>query len=118
MKTARTRPRGDVSADLLGEMLTHPYFESAPPKSAGHREFGAQFAWRMQSIAESLKVSRDDILATAAALTGVTVADACDRFVGKGVIDTMFLTGGGRAQSRDRVRARTTAERNRHPAHR
>lgn len=85
----------DVSADLLSEMLGHPYFAADLPKSAGHREFGARFAWRVQTIAESLRVSRDDTLATAAALTGVTIADALERFIGRGVIDQVFLTGGG-----------------------
>jgi anhydro-N-acetylmuramic acid kinase len=87
---------GHVSADLLAEMMKHPYFELAPPKSAGHREFGAAFAWRAQSIAEALRVSRDDTLATAAALTGMTIADACERYLApQGPIDEMFVTGGG-----------------------
>jgi len=88
--------KGTVSAPLLDEMLAHPYFAQSPPKSAGHREFGAPVAWRMQALAESHGVKRHDVLATAAMLTSTTIADALDRFVRpRGGIDEVFLTGGG-----------------------
>lgn len=88
--------RGAASADLLDELLAHPYFTLAPPKSAGHREFGAQFAWRLRTLAESHGVDRDDTLATAAALTAATIADGLERFVApKGGVDELYLTGGG-----------------------
>lgn len=87
---------GTPSEVLLAEAMKHPYFGTAPPKSAGAREFGAAFAWRLQSVAESHGVSREDTLATAAQLTAATVADACDRFVRpRGAVDEVFLTGGG-----------------------
>ncbi len=88
--------RGNVSADLLTEMMKHPYFAADLPKSTGHREFGAAFAWRMQSIAEASGVGPEDLLATAAALTATTIADAYDRHIGpRGGADELYLTGGG-----------------------
>jgi anhydro-N-acetylmuramic acid kinase len=87
---------GTLHPELLDVSLSHPYFAAPPPKSAGHREFGAPFAWQLNSRAESLGVGREDTLATAAELTARTVIDACERFlVPRGGIDELFLTGGG-----------------------
>lgn len=88
--------QGSVSQALLDEVMQHPYFAADPPKSAGHREFGAPFAWRLQSMAESKGVSRADTLATATALSAATIADACEKhIVPRGGIDELYLTGGG-----------------------
>jgi len=86
--------RGKPSPELLEELLAHPYFATKPPKSAGHREFGPAFAWGLRSRAQALGLSRDDALATAAALTVESVARAL-ALAAEPPPEELFVTGGG-----------------------
>jgi anhydro-N-acetylmuramic acid kinase len=87
---------GKASTQLIDEFIQDPYFEKTPPKSAGHREFGAPFAWQFKARADQLGLGRDDVLASAAVLTAKTIADAIGDFVKpKGPVDTVFIGGGG-----------------------
>lgn len=92
---ARAR-QGRSSRELVDEYLRLPYFSKAPPKSAGHREFGASFAWRFKSQAEQMELSRADTLASAVALTTQSVTRAIGEFVKtKGPVDAVYVSGGG-----------------------
>lgn len=86
---------GTVSEDVVEQMMTHPFFAASPPKSAGHREFGPHFAWTLKNAAEARGLSREDMLATAAALTVRGVVDAIRRFLPVGGVQELFVTGGG-----------------------
>jgi anhydro-N-acetylmuramic acid kinase len=88
--------QGEPVQGLVDEFLENPYFEKPPPKSAGHREFGAPYAWRFQSRAEELGLRRADTLASAVSLTTRTIAGAIEDFVkNRGSIDTVYVSGGG-----------------------
>jgi anhydro-N-acetylmuramic acid kinase len=87
---------GRAHSDVLATMRNHPFFALPPPKSAGHAEFGPQFAWQMQKIAEAHGLTREDSMATGAALTAETIADALETYVmPRGSVDEIFVTGGG-----------------------
>ncbi|MFH1754862.1 MAG: anhydro-N-acetylmuramic acid kinase [Candidatus Latescibacterota bacterium] len=87
---------GTPSGTLVDTFLTHPYFELAPPKSAGHREFGAPFAWEFLSSGKEQGLKREDVMASAVMLTTRSISDAIDRFVTPhGAVDEVFVSGGG-----------------------
>jgi anhydro-N-acetylmuramic acid kinase len=86
---------GRVSEAVRDEMLRHPFFAAAPPRSAGHREFGPPFAWALKTAAEGHGLSREDVMATAASLTVAAVVDAVARFLPAGGIGAVYVTGGG-----------------------
>jgi anhydro-N-acetylmuramic acid kinase len=86
---------GTVSGELLEQMLRHPFFSAPPPRSAGHREFGPPFAWTMKNAAEVAGLAREDLLATATALTARAVVDSIRRFIPVGAVSELFVTGGG-----------------------
>jgi anhydro-N-acetylmuramic acid kinase len=86
---------GTPSPETIERMLRHPYFVAAPPKSAGHREFGPPFAWTLKTTAEARGASPEDVLATAVALTVEGIADAMRRFLPENGVDEVFVTGGG-----------------------
>jgi anhydro-N-acetylmuramic acid kinase len=86
---------GMVSAEVRDQAMRHPFFAAVPPKSAGHREFGPDFAWSLKTAAEARGLSREDVMATAAAVTVAGVADAVARFLPEGGVDEVFVTGGG-----------------------
>jgi anhydro-N-acetylmuramic acid kinase len=86
---------GTPSEEIVASLMRHPFFDAAPPKSAGHREFGPAFAWTLKNAAEAKGLSREDVLATAVRLTVIGIVDAVSRFLPEGGVDEMFVTGGG-----------------------
>jgi anhydro-N-acetylmuramic acid kinase len=87
---------GKPSRELLDEFMENPYFEKPPPKSTGHRDFGAPFAWRFQSRGEQMGLSRTDILASGSELTSRTISLAVKAFVqSRGGVDAIYVSGGG-----------------------
>jgi anhydro-N-acetylmuramic acid kinase len=87
---------GQPAHALVETFLALPYFEQAPPKSAGHREFGGRFAWEFLSRAEADQLSKADTLASAVALTTRAIYEAIRAHVmPEGDIDEIFVTGGG-----------------------
>lgn len=88
--------QGQPDMKLVDKWLGLPYFSQSPPKSAGHGEFGAPFAWEFLSQARAQGLTREDVLATAVMLTVKSIAQAVDRFVKpKGGVDEVFVSGGG-----------------------
>ncbi|NUQ00011.1 MAG: anhydro-N-acetylmuramic acid kinase, partial [Armatimonadetes bacterium] len=80
---------------LLEELLADPFFQAEPPRSTGRERFGDAYASRLREIGEQLGLSLEDLLATAAELTAVTVADAIGRFLSPGGVDAVYVSGGG-----------------------
>jgi anhydro-N-acetylmuramic acid kinase len=94
-RDGRLAASGRVLAEILPSLLRAPYFLHRPPKTAGREEFGREF------VAEFLRRCRgsrkQDIVATATALTVRSIADALRRFVvrKKGVFEDLIVSGGG-----------------------
>lgn len=91
---------GRVLEPVVRKILQHQFFRKKPPKTAGREEFGREF------VAEFLRMCRggrkQDVVATATALTAKSIADAVKRFVlqkaGFASIagtNEMILSGGG-----------------------
>ena len=82
--------RGRVHPALLRRLLRHPFFRRPAPRTAGREEFGREFVAAL--LRE--KASREDLLATATALTADSIAGAIRRF-SPGPIDDLVISGGG-----------------------
>jgi anhydro-N-acetylmuramic acid kinase len=94
-------------------LLRLPYFQQAPPKSAGREQFGRQLVERFFLGAETRRSAGrrgpndfrprigtdarpEDLLRTATELTARTIAGALDRWVvGKIAIHRLVVSGGG-----------------------
>jgi len=88
-RTATGRP----DETLLARLLSDPFFVAPPPKSTGREAFGAAFVERL--VAEG-PAAPHDLLATAAALTARSVADAYRRHVApRHPLDRLVASGGG-----------------------
>ncbi len=68
--------RGHVNRPLLASLLRDTYYKSRPPKTAGREQYGAHFAERFLAT----KLSHEDLIATATALTAATIAAGVTRF--------------------------------------
>ena len=88
--------QGKIHSGLIQSMLNLSYFAVSPPKSCGREQFGAEFTDYFLNAANLLKLSPQDILATATALTAETIAQAYRNFLlPRGAIDTVIVGGGG-----------------------
>ena len=89
--------QGSSDAALLDTLLSHPYFDQAPPKSTGREQFGASYVDELLSAARARGLSSHDILATATRLTAVSIHDAVDRWadVRPNALHEVIVGGGG-----------------------
>jgi len=92
----RLAGEGQVSAQLLQELMRHPFFRRRPPRSTGRDEFGSRFAVSALGKARRLGLSPADLLATVTALSAQAIGDAVQEFVlPAGPVDEVIVSGGG-----------------------
>jgi anhydro-N-acetylmuramic acid kinase len=91
---------GVTQQRILSDVLRHSFFRRPPPKTAGREEFGREFVREFLRRCGGLR--KQDIVATATALTARSVADAVQRFVigpsagePRHAYRDMVLSGGG-----------------------
>ena len=98
----RIAASGKVVDRVLTKILQRDFFRKAPPKTAGREEFGREF------VREFLRLCgrrpKQDVIATATALTARSIADAVQRYTAKqgsrkSNFTEMILSGGGAKNS-------------------
>jgi anhydro-N-acetylmuramic acid kinase len=91
---------GNVIEPVLRRMLANKFLRRRPPKTAGREEFGREFV--RQFLEACGKARKQDVVATATALTARSIVDAVQRFVmpkarsrSNHSFCEMILSGGG-----------------------
>ena len=86
---------GEPLDPLIRRTLRSKFFRTAPPKTAGREEFGREFVH--QFMRECGRSRKQDVVATATALTAHSITDAIRRFVLKKnrSFAEIILSGGG-----------------------
>jgi len=91
---------GTVLEPVLKQILKRRFFRAAPPKTAGREEFGREFV--REFLRACRRAPKEDVVATATALTARSIADAVRRFVmkqsgpaTKASFRELILSGGG-----------------------
>jgi anhydro-N-acetylmuramic acid kinase len=87
---------GTVLHPVVQQILHGKFFRAQPPKTAGREEFGREFV--ADFIRLCGRARKQDIVATATALTAGSIADAICRFVIRKKTDAyaeLVLSGGG-----------------------
>jgi anhydro-N-acetylmuramic acid kinase len=85
--------RGRVLEAVLAEALRRPFFRRPPPKTAGREQFGREFVqWFRRRCGRARK---EDMLATATALTARSIAQAVRRLSESGRYQDYIVSGGG-----------------------
>jgi len=83
-RDGRIASRGKILPVVITHFLKLPFFHQPPPRSAGREQFGRNFVrdfiHRCKQSPQP-KVSNQDIVATATALTAASIADALQRYV-------------------------------------
>ena len=86
--------RGTVHETALAELMAHPYLLQEPPKSTGRELFGVEFARETVARLRADSVPDDDIMATLAAWTELSITYAMRRYLPVRP-DELVVTGGG-----------------------
>jgi len=82
---------GEVVEPVIAQLLKESFFRAKPPKTAGREEFGREFV--ADFLLRCRKARKQDIVATATALTARSIADAVNRFL-HSEIPTLRLRSG------------------------
>jgi anhydro-N-acetylmuramic acid kinase len=98
--------QGKVLVNALMRALRHAFFRRKPPKTAGREEFGREFA------ADFLRwcgprASREDVLATATALTAVSIGNSLRAQLAQPTItrgNAEYIASGGGVENRTLMR--------------
>jgi anhydro-N-acetylmuramic acid kinase len=98
----RLAAAGRVDAALLRTWLAHPFFARRPPRSTGREEFGAAFMEPALRAVRRRRLRWVDALATATALTAITVASAVHAYAAPGT--RVVIGAGGGMRNRALVR--------------
>lgn len=91
--------RGKVSTELLEEVLSHPFFQKAPPKALGFGEFGPDY---LSGIANKYpNLSPYDFVRTALEITAMSISHSYKKFIltRSPQLDKIVFTGGGSKNS-------------------
>jgi anhydro-N-acetylmuramic acid kinase len=87
---------GEIIEGMLDRVLDNAYFRMKPPKTAGREEFGREFARAFIRLCG--RTRKQDIVATATALTARSISQALERFVlakSRASLHELILSGGG-----------------------
>jgi anhydro-N-acetylmuramic acid kinase len=114
--SGRTAAKGKVLVEVVKKLLKAKYFSAPPPKSCGREEFGGEFVERFVEACEKAGPEKDDIAATATALTVESILDAYRRFCwpqlgqrAPGAKATEMFVAGGGAKNKTLMRGLTEA---------
>jgi anhydro-N-acetylmuramic acid kinase len=94
-RDGRIAASGRALANVVDRLLRDPFFLAKPPKTAGREEFGREYAQAF--IKQCRPAAKEDIIATATALTARSIADAISRFVlpRNKTFGELIVSGGG-----------------------
>jgi len=94
-RDGRIAASGLALENVLRETLGSRFFRQKPPKTAGREEFGREFVGNF--IRGCGRAKKQDVVATATALTVRSIADAIARFVTKKTLlyRDLVVSGGG-----------------------
>jgi anhydro-N-acetylmuramic acid kinase len=95
--------RGRILEPIVKNLLTAPFFAAPPPKSCGREQFGAAFTTRLLHLCEREQARKQDVIATATALTAQSILEAYRRFcwphlgqrAPSAKATELFIAGGG-----------------------
>jgi anhydro-N-acetylmuramic acid kinase len=106
----RLAAAGTPNEPVLTTLLRDPYYRLRPPKSAGREQYGVTFVDRLLSLGRQRRLSPQDILATATALTSRSIALAWRLFLAPHLADTSvdYIVAGGGARNQTLMRMLAT----------
>ncbi len=90
-RDGRRAAAGRVDADLVKELLAHPFFAAPPPKSTGREAFGVEF---VRPLLGRFAGREADLLRSLTRFVAESIADGIRRH-GRRPVDEVVVSGGG-----------------------
>ncbi|MFL5594160.1 MAG: anhydro-N-acetylmuramic acid kinase [Gemmatimonadaceae bacterium] len=87
---------GRPNMKIVTELMAHPYFTAAPPKSTGRELFNSDYVQKLIATSRAVGASDEDIIATAVQLTAQSVGDAYRRFIAEPMSEVLVSGGGAK----------------------
>ncbi len=86
--------QGEIQADMLADLMTHPYFRRKPPRSAWRLDFGAAYA---DGMLEKYATRRpEDLMATFCAFTADAIVKSINDYIPDlSGLNVLIASGGG-----------------------
>lgn len=106
-RDGRIAAQGRVLEPVIHHALRSSFFRQKPPRTAGREQFGRQFALQFIYLCKQYRkfaVRKEDIVATATALTAASIEHALPRYVTLGNSFQEFIVSGGGAKNRTLMR--------------
>jgi anhydro-N-acetylmuramic acid kinase len=101
-KNGAVAAKGKVLGEVVARLMREGYFAKMPPKTCGREEFGEAFVERLLGLCEG--AAKEDMIATATALTVETVLEAyrlfCVQRLAANAKGTELLAAGGGAKNK------------------
>jgi len=89
----RAAAKGEPIERVIHQVLASPFFWQKPPRTAGREQFGEDFVrWFLRRCG---RADRNDILATATALTARTIATSVQMMTKRAKYRDFIVSGGG-----------------------
>lgn len=93
-RNGETAAKGNVNQTMLTELLSHPFFQRKPPRSAWRLDFGADYADRFMEKFKDLP--GEDLVATFTRFTALAILQSIrDNVSTFGGINEVIASGGG-----------------------
>ncbi|HWR15567.1 MAG TPA: anhydro-N-acetylmuramic acid kinase [Terriglobales bacterium] len=97
-ENGKVAAKGTILESVLKKLMRASFFRTSPPKTAGREEFGREYV--EQFVRACGKAKREDVVATATALTARTISAAIRDFLPISLHDShgykdMIVSGGG-----------------------
>ena len=105
-RDGRIAASGTVLENEVRDLMKDAYLRRRPPKTAGREEFGREFAAKF--LRRCGRARKQDIVATATALTARSIAEAIRGFLAAERFGEVIVSGGG-AKNRELMRILSTA---------
>ncbi|MBI1819618.1 MAG: anhydro-N-acetylmuramic acid kinase [Nitrospirae bacterium] len=87
---------GKISLTLMEELMEHPFLSLRPPKSTGRDTFGADLIEFLLDQRKKLRISFEDLVATATSFTSTSIFTNCEKFIlPHHRVDEIVVGGGG-----------------------
>jgi anhydro-N-acetylmuramic acid kinase len=96
-RDGRIAAAGNVAHEVIADVLRGSFFLKKPPKTAGREEFGREFV--REFLARCGRPPKADVVATATALTAMSIGDGIRRFVKPRRSYQEFVVSGGGANN-------------------
>jgi anhydro-N-acetylmuramic acid kinase len=85
--------KGEPIERVIHQVLASPFFWQKPPRTAGREQFGTDFvSWFLRRCG---KARKEDVLATATALTARTIATSVEMIMKRAKYRDFIVSGGG-----------------------